>query len=171
MQTSTSFSDQLIIDAYSTYRPSIIYFIQSKVGDPEMAKDLSQDTFLRLMTYKSMIRKETIKSMIYMVARNLVYDYLRRHYKKIEVNSYLYDEYIEGTNNVEELYEVKELKTLEKAKLSTFPKQRRRIYALNRFHEKSIGEISDMMNINKRTVETHLLLARREMRTYIKKCI
>lgn len=88
MQTSTSFSDQLITDAYTTYHSSIIYFIQSRVGDAELAKDLSQDVFLRLMTYQSMICETTIKSMIYTIARNLIYDYLRRYYKKAEVTSY-----------------------------------------------------------------------------------
>ncbi len=171
MQTSSSFSDQLIIDAYTAYQPSIIRFIQSKVDDHELAKDLSQDTFLRLMTYKSMIREESIKSMIYMIARNLVYDYLRRYYKKAEINACIYEDYIEGSNEVEEQLEAKELKLLERNKLSTLPTQRRIVYALNRFHEKNVTEISDVLNISKRTVETHLLLARREMRSYIRKCI
>ncbi len=171
MQTSTLLYDQLIIDAYIAYRQSIIHFIQIRVGNQELAKDLSQDVFLRLMTYKSMLREDAIQSMIYTIARNLTYDHLRRHYKKVEIPACIYEDYIMGSNEVEEKLEMKELRILEKSKLATLPAQRRKVYALHRFHEKNTGEISGMLNISRRTVESHLLLARREIRMYLKKCI
>ena len=70
MQTLFSNSDQIIIDAYNAYQSSLINYISVRVGDKELAKDLSQDVFLRLVSYKSMIRKDTVRSMIYM--KNLV---------------------------------------------------------------------------------------------------
>ena len=65
MQTLFSNSDQIIIDAYNAYQSSLINYISVRVGDKELAKDLSQDVFLRLVSYKSMIRKDTVRSMIY----------------------------------------------------------------------------------------------------------
>lgn len=82
MQTLFSNSDQIIIDAYNAYQSSLINYISVRVGDKELAKDLSQDVFLRLVSYKSMIRKDTVRSMIYTIAYNLIIDYLRRYYKK-----------------------------------------------------------------------------------------
>lgn len=81
MQTLFSNSDQIIIDAYNAYQSSLINYISVRVGDKELAKDLSQDVFLRLVSYKSMIRKDTVRSMIYTIAYNLIIDYLRRYYK------------------------------------------------------------------------------------------
>ena len=78
MQTLFSNSDQIIIDAYNAYQSSLINYISVRVGDKELAKDLSQDVFLRLVSYKSMIRKDTVRSMIYTIAYNLIIDYLRR---------------------------------------------------------------------------------------------
>ena len=63
MQTLFSNSDQIIIDAYNAYQSSLINYISVRVGDKEFAKDLSQDVFLRLVSYKSMIRKDTVRSL------------------------------------------------------------------------------------------------------------
>ena len=93
MQTLFSNSDQIIIDAYNAYQSSLINYISVRVGDKELAKDLSQDVFLRLVSYKSMIRKDTVRSMIYTIAYNLIIDYLRRYYKKQDgISSYIYEE-------------------------------------------------------------------------------
>ena len=89
MQTLFSNSDQIIIDAYNAYQSSLINYISVRVGNKELAKDLSQDVFLRLVSYKSMIRKDTVRSMIYTIAYNLVIDYLRRYYRSEEHTSEL----------------------------------------------------------------------------------
>ena len=91
MQTLFSNSDQIIIDAYNAYQSSLINYISVRVGDKELAKDLSQDVFLRLVSYKSMIRKDTVRSMIYTISYNLIIDYISRYYKKQDIiSSYIY---------------------------------------------------------------------------------
>ena len=74
-------SVQLITDSYQNYHRSVYLYILYKIGKDEDAKDLAQDVFLRLMDYKQMLRPETIKYFIFSICRNLVIDYLRRHYK------------------------------------------------------------------------------------------
>ena len=65
----------------------------------------------------------------------------------------------------------KEILFLEKNKLQSFPSQRKTIYIMNRFYEKSTGEIAEELNLSKRTVENHLMIGRKVMRNYIKQCI
>ena len=94
-------------------------------------------------------------------------DYLRRHYKKQEVTSYIYDHAITYTNEIESQVIAKELSVLEKYKLDTLSEQRRKVYAMNRFEDKSISEISTELKISPRTVENHLFKSRREIRNFI----
>ena len=157
MQTLFSNSDQIIIDAYNAYQSSLINYISVRVGDKELAKDLSQDVFLRLVSYKSMIRKDTVRSMIYTIAYNLIIDYLRRYYKK--------------QDGIENSFMVKELSEWETEAVNKLPLQRKIVYVMNRFQGLSKNEISVRLNVSVRTVDNHLYLGRKEVRDYVSKCI
>jgi RNA polymerase sigma-70 factor (ECF subfamily) len=51
------------------------------------------------------------------------------------------------------------------------PQQRRTIYIMRRFDEKSAKEISEELNISRRTVENHLYIGVNQMREYLRACI
>ena len=107
-----------------------------------------------------MLRPDTVKFFIYTISRNLVNDYLRRHYKKQEITSYIYDHATTCTNETENQIVANDL--LE---------QRRKIYIMSRFEDKSSSEISAKLNLSRRTVENHLFISRKEIREYMKQCI
>ena len=164
-------STQLITDSYLSFHRSVYLYIYYKIDNKEEAEDLAQDVYLRLMDYKQMICEDTVKYFIFAIARNLVYDYLRRHYKKQEVTSYLYEHAVTYTNQTESKVIANDLAACEKHKLRLLPPQRRTIYAMSRFLDKSVSDISTELNLSHRTVENHLRLGRREMREYISQCI
>ena len=105
------------------------------------------------------------------IARNLVTDYLRRYYKKREITSFIYDTYSGSTNEVEEQIVAEDILECEKYRMKLLPLQRRRIYNMSRFEDKTIEEISEELNLSRRTVENHLFISRKEMRSYMKQCI
>lgn len=90
MKNATSRSKDLLIEAYKIYRPLIINYIENRTGDRELAKDMAQDTFLRLLSYRSILCEDTIKNMLFVTARNLLYDYLRRYCRHRDVIDCLY---------------------------------------------------------------------------------
>ena len=151
MENSTMTTSQLIADSYVSYH--------------------NQDVFLRLMEYKQMLRPDTVKFFIYTISRNLVNDYLRRFYKKQEISSYMYDHAETCTNDTESRIISDDLAALEQRKLSVLPTQRRKIYTMSRFENKSIADISSELNLSHRTVENHLRIGRHEVREYIRQCI
>lgn len=102
MKDNSKTSIQLITDSYEKYHHRVFLYIYYKINNKEEAEDLSQDVFLRLIEYKQMLRPDTAEHFIYTIARNLVTDYLRRYYKKQEINSYIYDTSSWSTNEVEE---------------------------------------------------------------------
>ena len=162
MENKKMTSVQLIADSYTSYHRSVYLYICYRINNKEEAEDIAQDVFLRLMDYKQMLRPDTVKFFIYTISRNLVNDYLRRHYKKQEITSYIYDHATTCTND---------LLACEKRKLHTLPEQRRKIYIMNRFEDKSSSEISAKLNLSRRTVENHLFISRKEIREYMKQCI
>lgn len=164
-------SHKLISKAYEEFYPSILSYITYKTSSQLDSEDLTQDVFLRLLDYKQMLREETIKSFIYTIARNIVIDYIRRHYKKQEVSANMFEFMPTFINDLEHKLEEKELQTMEILKLNTFSPQRKTVYSMSRFDDMSVNDISETLQISKRTVENHLFTSRKMMRDYIRKCV
>lgn len=162
---------QLITDSYKRYHLSVYLYIYNKVNNKEEAEDLAQDVFIRLLEYKQMLRPDTVKVFIYTISRNLANDYLRRYYKKQEITSYLYDIAEVGHNEVESCVVANDLQACENRRIALLPQQRRKVYVMNRFENKSIADISEELSLSRRTVENHLFLSRKEVREYLKQCI
>ena len=171
MEATTKITDQLIIGAYEEYRPAILTYITYKINHYCDAEDLAQDVFVRLLEYRRMLRPDTVRFFIYTIARNIVIDYLRRYYKKQEVTSYIYDYAEKASNDTENEIIARDLQACEKRCMRLLPSQRRKIYAMSRFEDKSSTDISIVMNLSRRTVENHLFISRKEMREYFSKCI
>lgn len=162
---------QLITKAYEEYHPAIISYISYKINNHTEAEDMAQDVFVRLLDYKQMLRTETVKSFIYTIARNLVIDYLRRHYKREEISANMIEFSKSYQDDIESKLYAKEILNLEVTKLRTFSSQRKKVYTLCRFEEKTVSEVSEMLQLSKRTVENHLLSSRKIMREYISQCV
>ena len=147
MENRTEKSDRLIAEYYEEHRSSIFFYIYRRINDEGDAEDLVQDAFLRLLEYRMMIRRDTLKYFLFTIVRNLLNDYLRRYYKRQEIDRYLYD------------------------MLSALPEQRRKVYEMNRFQGKSSEDIAEELNLSRRTVENHLFISRKEVREFIRQCI
>ena len=171
METTAYTSDNIITRSYEEYYQVILTYITYRITHRYEAEDLTQDVFVRLLDYKQMLRPDTVKYFLFTIARNIVTDYIRRYYKKQEITSYIYDHAITYTNETESLIIAKELSLLEKHKLGMLSDQRRKIYTMNRFEEKSISEISTELSISPRTVENHLFVSRKVVRDFIRQCI
>lgn len=168
METS---SIHLIEDSYKKYQRSVFLYIYYKIGNKEEAEDLVQDVFVRLMDYQQMLRVDTIKHFIFTISRNLLYDYFRHYYKRLEVTSYIYDQRETCTNETEEQVIARDLLFLEKKKVAQLSEQRRKVYMMTRFENKTLPEVSRILNLSSRTVENHLFASRKMIREYMRQCI
>ena len=91
METTANTSDNIITRSYEEYYQVILTYITYRITHRYEAEDLAQDVFVRLLDYKQMLRPDTVKYFLFAIARNIVTDYIRRYYKKQEIDSYMYD--------------------------------------------------------------------------------
>jgi len=171
MGNTTSKTDNLIALAYTEYYSHILQYIAYRINHKCDAEDLAQDVFMRLLDCKQMLRPETVKYFIYTIARNIVTDYIRRYYKRQEIDYYLLESLPVSSNETEETILTDNLAELEYLKVQRFPTQRQAVYMLNRYEEQSVPEIAGQLNLSRRTVENHLFLGRKDVRTYMKSII
>lgn len=171
MENRIKLSDRLITEYYEEYRQSVFFYICRRIENRSDAEDLTQDAFLRLLEYRMMIRRDTLKYFIFTIVRNLLNDYLRRYYKRQEIDRYLYDMLPRETVEPESRMVADELRRLESRRVSALPEQRRKVYIMSRFQDKSAEDIAEELKLSQRTVENHLFISRREVREFIRRCI
>ena len=68
----------LVYTWYEQYKTGIYRYALSILKDPNGAEDVLQETFLRLLSGKYVVREEKIQAWLYRVARNYCYDLLRK---------------------------------------------------------------------------------------------
>lgn len=171
MENRIKLSDRLITEYYEEYRQSVFFYICRRIENRSDAEDLTQDAFLRLLEYRMMIRRDTLKYFIFTIVRNLLNDYLRRYYKRQEIDRYLYDTLPVTTVEPESRMVADEIRKLESRRVSALPEQRRKVYIMSRFQDKSAEDIAEELKLSQRTVENHLFISRREVREFIRRCI
>lgn len=171
MRGTAILTNQQISDAYDEYSHSLYIYILCKVSDGNLAEDMMHDAFLKLLEHRGELRIDTVKSLLYVIARNIIIDYVRRQEKSREIFSDYYRCYDESYNSVESDINTKDISSHEIMVLKTLPEKRRRVYTLSRFRDMSVKEISEHMHVSLKTVENHLRISRKEVREYIRKCI
>ena len=168
METSNSV---IIGEAYKKYLFALRTYVNIRIKDHEDAEDIVQDVFVRLLGF-DVISEETIKSLCYTIASNLVVDYIRRHYKREEIYSYLCDsrenDYVLTPEQIAVFHD---LAAKERCLMYSLSPATQRVYQMGRMEGRSIDEISDELNISRRTVESHQFRARKIIREGFRKIV
>ncbi|MCM1312948.1 MAG: sigma-70 family RNA polymerase sigma factor [Bacteroides sp.] len=159
---------KLIASAFETYKSSLMNYVFYRIKDKEECEDIVQDVFLHLLEVGDTVCATTVRSFIFTIAQNIIIDRLRRNMKRVEVYSYIYDRTPLSTENTEETVCAHSLEQAEKTMVANLPEQRRKIYLLNRYEGKSVGEIASLLSLSTRTIESHLFQGRRMVRTYLR---
>lgn len=167
METTNRNNHELISDYYTKLSSKILGFISSRIEVKEDAENLAQDVWVRLLSCGKELTESTISSFIYTIARNLINDYLRRMYLSMGIQ----DTLISGMDDMEISPEhaicARDLAAFEMKRVECLPPQRRTIYKMSRYEECNVEEIAEALQLSLRTVENHLRMGRRDVRSFI----
>ena len=156
--------DKLISGKYTEMRNSVFAYILRRTGSMEDAEDLVQETFARLLEYRNVINEATINSFIFRIAGNLVVDWYRRHAHTEKAKEYFTSCRQREASQTEETVRLNEMLEIEMKCVRKMGKRKGEIYLLYIHKGKTSGEISEMLGLSKRTVENHILSARKTVR-------
>lgn len=147
--------EELFLRAYDDYADAIFRHCFFRVRDREVAKDLTQDTFLR--TWRALgrgVKIDNIRAFLYRVALNLVIDYSQKK-KMLSLDTLAEDGFEPGLDNSEKLQNFLDgSRALERLE-EIGPKYRDAVY-LRYVEELSPQEIADILGENENTISVRI---------------
>lgn len=157
---------------YEIYADLLYGFTLDLTKSPSEAKDILQETFLRIWLNRNNISTGyPFKAYLYKIARNLILKSFRKQMNSIAFENYICSEEYQknADNNIEqEIYFDEFYQHLEKAK-NELPDRQRQIFELSREQGMSITEIAGDLNISEQTVKNQLTLALKALREKLSK--
>lgn len=159
-----------IQELFYEYRDKCYGFFVKTLSDPELAKDLTQDIFLKVMdNQEAMSKVENWNQYFYSMCRNLTFDHLRKAGTDQKYKEYLYRYWNQSANHMQPSAIEKRIdkeyysKVLENS-LKTLPDQQRIIFNLSKKEGLSHQKIAQKLGISPITVRNHLHRAMQNIR-------
>jgi RNA polymerase sigma-70 factor (ECF subfamily) len=192
MKTISVQDDRILIQLYKEgnedafkqllfrHKDKIFRFIKLKVKDVDLANDIFQDVFIKVInTIKSGTYNEEGKFLTWVmrIAHNLIIDHFRRNtrYKHVSESSSLKDDYnvfstLSSENkNIEEQITTKELLDQMVTLVDYLPHSQKKILNMRIFQDMSFKEIADIENISINTALGRMRYAILNIRKLIEK--
>ena len=151
------------------YYDEISYYIKKLTGDKHLAKDLTQETYVKVLEGNKKSSKEIQKAYLYKIAKNLVIDKIRRD-KIINKSPYQEDEHSISQDNYPEEIVAQELRNKKlKECISELSPQNKKAFVLHYYKGYTRKEIAKMMGISTNAVEKNISRAVVKIKEKMKK--
>jgi len=135
---------------------------------PELAKDLAQETFIKIWNNRDKLPAVTnFSAFLFTVARHLAIDHLRKKVFTTNNEDYLVEYFSDETITPHEKAEYKELEKLLNSAVNNLPTQLQQVFRLSRFEGLSHAEIALRMNITRITSKSYMVRALYAIRKYL----
>lgn len=145
---------------YDLYSRQLLNFILQYLKETGEAEEILQDVFLSVWEGRKTLQVDkSVKSYLFRIAVNKVYNHLKRRVVERKYQYYLSNNEHTSENNVEDKIYFSELKETIDQILGQLPVQQRRIFRLSRLEGMSHDEIAKKFNISVRTVENQIYRA------------
>ncbi len=159
--------DDGLVEIVRDYKDGLMLFLNTYVRNMTVAEDLTEDTFVRLVTKKPTFRgKSSFRTWLYAIGRNVAIDYLRRASKEIlmpmeTAEKMRADDFLE---QLERDYIKEERKIAMHRALSQLKQDYREVLWLLYFEELSYKDAARVMKKTHRSVEALAYRARKALK-------
>ncbi len=152
---STSFSQ------FQGYYEELLTFLTRKLGSRDQAMDVTQETYLRMLTQKSSGPIFKPRAFLFKTAMNLSIDIFRKHQRQthFSLDSKDVQQFLTVHSNQESRVEAKEKIHILSQAMYELPTKCRHVFLLHKFQGRSHAEIATHLGISRNMVEKHVMKA------------
>lgn len=148
--------EQTFQQIHKEYATPLRNFLYYKFGDLEVARDHTQEAFIRLWENCSKVVFEKVKNFLFTVGNRLFLDDLDHQKVKLKFQHRQSMREDQQESNPDFMYRQAEFKEdLERA-ISNLPEKQRAVFLLSRIDKLKNKEIADTLDISIKTVEKHI---------------
>jgi len=155
-------SQPLFEAAFREHHAALVQYLRRRTGNDADARDIAQETYLRLLRYRENQDLDSLKALLFRIATNLVAMRARTARAQRWVDHRALDEDLALPANdpsVEQrVIGEQQLDRLMKS-VKKLPARCQQVFVLSRFHDMSYPEIAARLDISVKMVEKHITKA------------
>lgn len=161
----------VVSSIYKKYYTDLKQYLVSYTHDVMAAEDMLQDLFIKVMSL-DVISEETARNLLFVMTKRMIIDdarhkaFVRETEKQMACSMSFMD-----NDSVVRRVEAADILSFEHKHLEEMPAKRAAIYKMYKHEEMSTDEIVEKLQLSKRTVETHIYLSTKDMKSYLRKII
>ncbi|MDD2639543.1 MAG: sigma-70 family RNA polymerase sigma factor [Arcobacteraceae bacterium] len=147
----------------------IAYYIQKLTGDKVLAKDLTQETYVKVLEVHKNSNAVIQKAYLYKIAQNLVIDKVRRDKILIQTSYDEEEHVISLEDSPEEIISEEIRKNKLKECIQTLSAQNKKAFVLHYYKGYTRKEIGEILGISTNAVEKNITRAVLKIKEQMKK--
>lgn len=142
---------------FKEYNRKLYNFSMYFLKDQEDAKGVVQEVFLKVWYNRHGLNPEkSFGGYLFRIARNMIYNQLKRHIQRKYYYQFLKSTWNEGSNDTEKAINQHDLADVLNEAIEKLPPKRKEIFLMNRANGLTMKEIADKLNISVNTVDTQI---------------
>ncbi len=154
---------------FQSMSAKLVRYAQTITRDKASAYDILQDVFLKLWEIRERIDPDSsLQSLLYTMTRNAAINFSRKQsalrHNNTENEEYFDHLYDETRPTIDAMFEARNLNERISWWIDELPERRKEAFILSRHHDLTHREISKIMGLSERTVNTHIFLALKHLR-------
>ncbi|NQY54109.1 MAG: RNA polymerase sigma factor [Campylobacteraceae bacterium] len=145
------------------YYKEIFLYVKKTVLDKNVAEDITQEAFVRVIKNTSNKKIENERAFLYRVAKNIIIDQFRKRTKVTEV-CFNDIEYFEEDNQTQDKIIQDDQQLHLMIEIDKLAKKRKQAFVLHIIEGYSRKEVAAMMNLSLNSVEKHISRASNQIK-------
>lgn len=155
-------------ELYATYKNRLIYFAMRFLKSREYAEDVFQDAFTVVWQSRRFINPDaSFSSYLYTIMRNRILNRLRNAANEEKLKESILSQALDYTEDTKREVMLNDLKSLISHALQQLTPRQREIFEMSREAQLSHKEIADKLGISVNTVQEHISISLKLIRTYL----
>lgn len=157
-------------ELYAAYKNRLLYFAMKFVKSRDFAEDIFQDAFTIIWQSRRFINPDaSFSSYLYTIVRNRILNQIRDADKENTLKERILSQAIDYTDDTKENILANDLREIINKALEKLTPRQREIFEMSREAQMSHKEIADALDISVHTVQEHISISLRTIRTFLSK--
>ena len=157
-------------ELYAAYKNRLLYFAMKFVKSRDFAEDIFQDAFTIIWQSRRFINPDaSFSSYLYTIVRNRILNQIRDADKENTLKERILSQAIDYTDDTKENILANDLREIINKALEKLTPRQREIFEMSREAQMSHKEIADALDISVHTVQEHISVSLRTIRTFLSK--